>query len=126
MQQDKLIFRLVNQDVRQRAIEAIKQAPDGYLVRITEPTRSLLQNSALWAALGEVSKQVVWHGRKLTAENWKDILTASLKKQEVVPGIDSGFVILGNSTSKMTKREMSELLELIYAFGAQQGVKFSA
>ena len=120
-----MIYRLVNQDVRSRAIEAIKTAPDGYLVRITEPTRSLLQNSALWAALGEVSKQVVWHGRKLTAENWKDILTASLKKQEVVPGIETGFVILGNSTSKMTKREMSELLELIYAFGAQQGVKFS-
>ena len=95
------------------------------MVRISEPTRSLEQNSLLWAALNDVAKQVVWHGRKLTAENWKDICTASLKKQEVVPGLENNFVILGNSTSRMTKSEMSELLELIFAFGAQHGVKFS-
>lgn len=79
----------------------------------------------MWASLSEVSEQVVWHGRKLSSENWKDILTASLKKQEVVPGIDSGFVILGNSTSRMTKSEMSDLIDLIHAFGAEHGVKFS-
>jgi hypothetical protein len=42
-----------------------------------------------------------------------------------VPGIDGGFVVLGSSTSRMDKSEMSELLELIGAFGAQQGVEFS-
>jgi hypothetical protein len=41
-----------------------------------------------------------------------------------VPGVDGGFVVLGQSTSKMTKGEMVELIELILAFGAQQGVKF--
>jgi hypothetical protein len=43
-----------------------------------------------------------------------------------VPGIDGGFVVLGKSTSKMTKGEMSELQTLIEAFGAQQGVRFTA
>jgi len=41
-----------------------------------------------------------------------------------VPGIDGGFVVLGLSTSKMSKEEMSELLELALAFGAQKGVVF--
>jgi hypothetical protein len=43
-----------------------------------------------------------------------------------VPGIDGGFVVLGKSTSKMTKAEMTELQELMAAFGAEQGVKFTA
>jgi hypothetical protein len=43
-----------------------------------------------------------------------------------VPVIDGCFVVLGKSTSKMTKPEMSELQQLIEAFGAQQGVRFTA
>jgi hypothetical protein len=42
-----------------------------------------------------------------------------------VPGLDGGFVVCGQSTSKMTKSEFSELLELIAAFGANNGVKFN-
>ena len=78
----------------------------------------------MWALLTEVSNQVVWYGQKLRPYEWKDVLTASLKKQRAVPGIDGGFVILGARTSRMTKAEMSELVELIYAFGTQQGVTF--
>ena len=45
---------------------------------------------------------------------------------KVVPGLDGGFVVLGQATSKMTIAEMGELMELISAFGAQQGVRFTA
>jgi hypothetical protein len=53
-------------------------------------------------------------------------LTAALKKQKVVPGIEGGFVVIGARTSKMTVPEMTELIELSTAFGTQQGVKFRA
>lgn len=80
----------------------------------------------MWAMLTDISKQVVWHGRKLDAESWKHIFSSSLRKQDVVPNLDgTGFVVMGVSTSSMTKAEMSDLLELIASFGAQQGVKFS-
>jgi hypothetical protein len=92
----KQLFRLVHPEARRRAVEAIQQAPDGYIVRITPPTRSLDQNAALWAMLGDVSKQVVWHGRKLDPEDWKHIFSASLRKLDVVPNLDNtGFVALG-------------------------------
>lgn len=53
------------------------------------------------------------------------MFTASLRKARVVPGIDPGsFVLLGLHTSAMSKEEMSMLLELIYAFGAEHGVVF--
>lgn len=52
------------------------------------------------------------------------MLTAGLKRQQVVPGIDGGFVVLGTSTRNMTKSEMGDLIELIYAFGAEHGVRW--
>ena len=96
------------------------------VVEVKPETRTLPQNARPWAMLTDVSKQVDWYGRKLTPENWKDVLTAALTKQDVVPGIDGGFVALGKSTSEMTKLEMCELQDLIEAFGAQQGVRFTA
>ena len=89
-------------------------------------TRSLEQNARLWAMLTDISRQVDWYGRKLTPHDWKHVFTASLKKQDVVPGIDGGFVVLGASTSKMTKAEMCDLQTLIEAFGAERDVRFSA
>ena len=94
------------------------------ILTLTEETRSVEQNSKMWATLGEIASQVDWYGQKLTAEEWKWVLSASLKKQRAVPGIDGGFVVLGQSTSKMTIAEMSEMIELAVAFGAQQGVIF--
>jgi hypothetical protein len=89
-------------------------------------TRSTAQNSRMWAMLEDVSRQVEWHGRKLSKEDWKHVFSASLKKQDAVPGIDGGFVVLGQSTSKMTVREMNDLMTLMEAFGAEHEVRFTA
>lgn len=93
-------------------------------VDIRPARRSTEQNAKLWAMLGEVSQQVVWHGQHLSPEDWKHVFTAAQKKQRVAPGIDGGFVVLGQSTSRMSRAEMSELIELIHAFGAEHGVRF--
>lgn len=122
----KQLFVMAHQEARRRAVMAIQNAPDGYVVKITPPTRTLEANACMWAALNDVARQVVWHGRKLGAESWKHIFSSSLKKQDVVPNLDgTGFVVIGQSTSRMTKAEMSDLIELIRAFGAEHGVKWS-
>lgn len=101
-------------------------APEGYVVSIQAATRSLDQNAALWAALTDISNQTDWHGIKLTPDEWKDLLSAGLVKAKVVPNMTGdGFVILGQRTSKMTKRQMGDLLDLVYAFGTERGVIFS-
>jgi hypothetical protein len=89
-------------------------------------TRSNDQNARMWAMLTDIASQVVWHGQKLTPDEWKDMATAALKRQRVVPGIDGGFVVLGARTSRMTIAEMAELMEFLEAFGVQQGVRFRA
>ena len=125
MTTDKRIFILSHSEARQRAKDFVGIAPEGWVVEFKPATRTLEQNAKLWASLSDISKQIVWHGRKLTSEEWKFVFSSAIKKQEVVPNIDgTGFVVLGQSTSKMTKAEMSELLELIFAFGAEHNVKF--
>ncbi len=48
----------------------------------------------------------------------------SIKQQDVVPNLaGNGFVVIGQSTSRMRVSEFAELLELIQAFGTERGVK---
>jgi hypothetical protein len=111
---------------RKRAHAWIDRAPPGTKIAFRKAdTRSLDQNSLMWSRLTELSRQVDWYGQKLSAEDWKDMLTASLRKAVAVPGIDGGFVVLGLHTSTMTKAEMADLLTLMEAFAAERGVVFS-
>lgn len=120
------IFTLAHAEARRRAVEAVRLAPEGYVVRVGPPTRSLEQNALLWSRLSDLAAQVNWHGRKLSAEDWKNVCTASLRQMVVVPNLDgTGFVALGMSTSAMNRREFADLLALIEAFGSERGVKWS-
>lgn len=102
------------------------QMPQGARVEFKHAKRTLPQNALLWARLTDIARQVEWYGQKLSAEDWKDVFTASLRRARVVPGLESGtFVPIGMRTSDMSKSEMADLLELIAAFGAERGVEFS-
>lgn len=123
----KQTFRLVHEESRKNAARAVFGAPDGFVVQISEPARNLEQNALLWALLANISEQVPWHGIKLSSDEYKDLLSAGLVKSRVVPNIEgNGFVILGQRTSKMSKREFADLITLIQAFGDERGVKWSA
>jgi len=119
---EKQTYIIISEQVRTNALRAVRQADLGYCVEIKPKTRSLAQNSLLWALLTEISEQVEWYGQRLTPDDWKHVFSAALKRQKVVPGLDGGFVVLGQHTSKMSKREFSELCELIFAFGAERSV----
>ncbi len=111
----KLTFEIRSPAHQQNAIHAVQQIlPDPtkpIVVTIQERNRSLDQNRKLWACLGDVSRQVEWHGRWLDAESWKCVFTAALKQQDVVPNLaGNGFVVIGQSTSRMRVSEFAELL----------------
>lgn len=99
-------------------------------LEVKRSTRSTEQNGMFWSILTDLSQQCDWavDGQmvKLQPEDIKHILTASLKRhQRMARGIDGGLVILGQSTSRMTVAEMSELITLAHAYGDSQGVKWS-
>ena len=69
-------------------------------------TRSLQANACMWAHLTDISRQVVWHGNKLAPSEWKDVISAGLKAQKVVPNIyGTGFVVLGQEPARCQSRK---------------------
>jgi hypothetical protein len=110
--------------------EVIRTAGQKLEIKVSDPTRTLEQNAKLWACLSDISRQVQWpvDGRLqfLSPEDWKDVLSAGLhKEQRIAQGIEGGFVILGQRTSQMSKRQLAELIEFIQYFGADKGVEWS-
>ncbi len=102
------------------------QAPAGTRVHFKSAKRTTDQNSRMWAMLTDVATQLEWHGRRLRADDWKLVFLDGLKRElRIVPNLDgTGFVNLGRSSSDLSKAEMSDLMELIAAFGARHGVQF--
>lgn len=92
--------------------------------------RTLSQNDLMWALLRDVSAQVPWEVdgevQRVDPEDFKDLFTAALRKeQRWARGMHGGLVALGAHTRKMSKAELGDLIDLIYAFGAERGVVFS-
>ena len=114
---------------RRLACQAIGQSPDGYMVRVTEPSRSLDQNAAQWPILTAFSEQLEWpvNGKmvKMTPDEWKDVLTAGFQQETVrlAMGLSGGVVMLGQRTSKMGKKQFSEWLDYLHATAIERGVK---
>jgi hypothetical protein len=63
---------------------------------------------------------------KLTPDDWKCVFMSGLNKElRIVPNFEGdGFINLGNRSSELSVEEMSNLIELIKAWGAQNGVVF--
>jgi hypothetical protein len=122
----RAVITLNGKDDSERAVRWISQAPAGTRLEFKAPRRTLPQNDRLWAMLTDVATQLPWHGIKLAPDDWKLIFLDSLKRElRLVPNIDgTGFVNLGRSSSDLSRSEMSDLFELISAFGAQHGVVF--
>lgn len=117
---------LWNDERRAQAKALIDRAPVGYRVDFSEPKRTDDQNAAMWAALADIAMQAKWHGQNLTSDDWKLIFMSGLNHElRVVPNLaGDGFIPLGFSSSRLSKADFSQLLELIYAWGAQNGVQF--
>jgi len=118
-----------------RAAEHAKQIIDTGLiveliVRPLRISRTLAQNDKMWGMLRDIARQIPWivDGRlqMIAAEDWKDVLTASLKSElRVARGLDGGVVLLGLRTSRMTIRTMTLLIDLMDAFGSERGIVWS-
>jgi hypothetical protein len=95
------------------------------VVVIKDQKRPDICNRKMWAMLKDVSEQVEWYGKKLSNEDWKCLFSASLEKQRAEPGLDGGFVVMAVSTRKQSQKWFSDLFELMSAFGAEHGVRWT-
>lgn len=125
---EKRVFKLVHAQARRGALAAVQTAPEGYCVTVSEATRSLDQNAAMWPILQAFADQLQWpvNGAMvwMTRDEWKDVLSAAFKRESVrvAMGLDGGMVMLGSRTSKFSVREMSDFIEFLHATAAARDV----
>lgn len=100
------------------------------LVLVLRPeTRSEAQNRLMWPILTCFSKQCRWRVNDemlyLSPDDWKEILTAAFKGElvRVADGLYGGKVLLGQRTSKFSKKQFAEWIEFLYATAALRGVQ---
>lgn len=112
---------------RERAAKTCHTAPLGTVVTYRPVKRSVPQNDRLHAMLTEISRKVKYHGQTLSVDDWKILFMSALNQEmRLVPALNNnGFVALGRSTSKLSMSEFSDLMELITAWAAQNGVVFA-
>ena len=125
---EKRTYKLVHVEARRRAAQDVQTAPEGWCVTVSEPTRSLDQNAAMWPILQAFADQLQWpvNGEMvwMQPEDWKAVLSAAFKRESVrvAMGMDGGMVMLGSRTSKFGVREMSDFLEFLHATAAARDV----
>lgn len=131
-------FIMAHDVARQRAIEAVRTAPAGYVVTISEPVKKREQEERYHAMIGDIAAQCTFMGKRWDREDWKRLLIDLFAKTmrelgtplhhdgQIVPSLDgTGVVQLGVQSRNFRVKEAAEFIEFLFAYGAQNSVRWS-
>lgn len=134
----KQTFILAHDTARRRAVAAVSDAPAGYMVTVSEPTKKRVQEERYHAMIGDIAKQIQVFGRQWDADDMKRILVDDFAEQmriagtplhhdsRVTPSLDGRRIVqLGIQTREFRVREASAFIEYLFALGAEHGIKWS-
>lgn len=117
-----MIFTLAHDTARQRALEAVKNARKGWVVRIEPPNRTSAQNSFYWATLSAISEQIRPQGQEHSPDIWHAYF-----KTRYLPGrmleLPNGQVMEAEpTTTGLTKAQFSDYVEQVLAWAINHGL----
>ena len=116
---------LRSQSQRDLAKRMIDLAPEDAVVNVREATRNADQNARLWAMLSDISRAQP-EGRKMGAELWKAVfMQACGHEVQFLNGLDGMPFPAGFRSSRLTVRQMADLITFVSAYGDQHGVRWS-
>lgn len=122
MSQTVILRGQLQRDLAKRLID---QAPQDAIVKVSAAKRSDDQNAKMWAMLSDISRAKP-EDRHHIPEVWKCIFMAALGHEVMFTmGLNNQPFPIGFKTSNLSKAQMSDLIEFIYAYGAQNNVKWS-
>ena len=96
---------------------------------VKKATRSTEQNAKFHALCDDVAKSgAKWAGKTRTAAEWKVLFVsghgvATKEGSDIVPGLESEFVNLRESTARMSVARSSSLIEYVIAWCALNDVR---
>lgn len=110
---------------RQFAADIVARAPEGTVLRFSQGKRTVSQNARMWAMLSDFARQVTHEGETYSPEVWKCLFMQALGHEiAFAPGLNGEPFPLGFRSSRLTKPQMSDMMELIASEGARRGVQF--
>lgn len=109
---------------REQAIRWAQKVPVGTRIEWKATKRSLPQNDRFWAMLTDISIEMRRRGRDHTVEQWRTIFLAAFGLEvKFLPSLDQKtFIPLGHSSSDLSVKEMSDLMEWMTAWAAENNV----
>ncbi len=122
----KRTVKLSTRQARQRAHALIDAAPEGYVCAIGEETRTQEQNRLLWPLIADIQAQVP-SMQPFSADDIKlRFLNALGIELRFLPELEgAGMFPVGQRSSTLSKTQFSGLIELLFAYGAKHGVRWS-
>ena len=109
---------------RNLAREMVDNAPDGHILEVRPPKRSLDSNRYYWAVLGDISEQVV-PGKAYEPSIWHEYLRALFLPERMVELPDGSIKMLEPSTSELNQATFSEYTEKVVRWALEHDVRFS-
>jgi hypothetical protein len=128
---------LVDDARRELACQRVREAPAGYVVRISEPAKSREQEDKYHALIRDIARQVPFMGEIVSEDDWKRLLVdmfAEVRRQmgkplrydgRVVPSLDGVRTVqLGIQTRRFSRAEASDFIEFLASFGSEYDVQW--
>ncbi len=115
---------ILSQHNRNVAREMVDNAPDGHILEVRPPKRSLDSNRYYWAVLGDISEQVV-PGRSYEPSVYHEYFRTLFLPERMVELPDGSLKMLEPSTSELNQSSFSEYVEKVVMWALQNDVKFS-
>lgn len=123
----KRTIHLLNDTIREHAKRLIDQAPIGWIVQIGEATRSDEQNRLMWPLIQDLQRGIPDLAEYSADDVKLRFLHALGQEMRFLPALEgAGMFPVGQRSSHLTKSQFSGLLELMFAYGAKNGVVWSA
>ncbi len=117
---------LTTRQARQRAHTLIDAAPEGWCMKLGEPTRNDRQNKRLWPMLADLQRQVPAMAPYSADDIKLRFLNALGVEMRFLPALEgAGAFPVGLRSSTLTKSQFSGLIELLFKYGAEHGVLWS-
>lgn len=127
---------LVAPTFAEAARDAVQGGPIEIVIR--RPDKSRDQEAKYHAMIGDIARTVPLNGKRYDREVWKAMLVHEFEKEMREAGTPlryPGRVVLSlggeslltlrSSTKGFTKKEASQFIEFLYAFGVEHGARFS-
>ena len=116
---------LKDRETRQAVAQMVAGLPLGTKVEVGEEGRTARQNRAIHGLIGQIIRQRPEHrGIRMSVEAYKAVFMHALGDElRMIPSLDgTGFVPLGLSTSALTVSRFNDLMEVVFAWCAREGI----